>query len=326
MALSVSLKDIKPSLDPKTKQILYEIWQKDAPKLMFGEHQLCVEMNAVGEFFVEKAKKELRETPEVVAQGFKELKELLSENPDLNVPRDVEDYLLVFLRPCKWYAKSAFSLLKRYFQYRLNYPNVYKDLTITKDKTAICAGVIYPLPLRTFEGCRVIVVEGGKHWNPKQVSTHEFFKGVILILFLAFLEYRTQIAGVHIILDVGGLSLNHITYLTPSFAKMLVDFIQKSMPTRLKGIHIVNQSRIFSIAFAIFKPFLEEKVRSRIHIHGTNWESLMAFVDKKALLQRHGGEIKMAEEQYGVTLWQNMLCCEPAFLAELQYGFKTDKQ
>ncbi|KAL0121346.1 hypothetical protein PUN28_006699 [Cardiocondyla obscurior] len=291
---------------------------------MFGEHQLSIEINVLGDYYIQKAKEELRETPEVVAENLKELKKLLAGEPDLIIP-DIDDFYITFLRPCKWYARSAFSLIKRYYRFRQNYPNIYKDLLLTKEKTAICAGLIYPLPLRTEDGCRVLIVEGGKRWKPKEVPLNDFFKGVIFILFLAMVEYRTQIAGAHIILDVEGLSLSHLTYITPTFAKMLVDFIQKCLPTRLKGIHIVNQSFIFNMAFAIFKPFLEEKIRKRIHFHGTNWESLMTFVDKRALLKRHGGEIKMPEGQYGVMLWQNMLSCEPAFEAEQYYGYVTNK-
>lgn len=66
-----------------------------------------------------------------------------------------------------------------------------------------------------------------------------------------------QIAGARVIIDVEGQSLNQIIYITPSFAKMVVDFIQKCLPLRLKSIHIVNQSFIFNMGFAIFKPFLE---------------------------------------------------------------------
>lgn len=314
---------MKDPLAVVCKQEMYEHWLKNAPKLMFGEYQLAVEVNEVGEFFVKKAKEELRETPEVVAQGFKELREFLAGEPNLHLP-DIEDFYITFLRPCKWYAKSAFSLIKRYYRFRLNYPNIYSDLRINKDKVAICAGLIYPLPLRTKEGCRVLVVEAGKRWKPKEVSLNDFFKGLIFVLFLAMVEYRTQIAGAHIILDVEGLSLSHLTYITPSFAKMLVDFIQKCLPTRLKGIHVVNQSFIFNMAFAIFKPFLEEKIRNRIHFHGTNWESLTAFIEKRVLLKRHGGELKMPEGQYGVMFWQNMLSCEPAIEADQHYGYITD--
>ncbi|KAG5314026.1 TTPAL protein, partial [Acromyrmex insinuator] len=311
MTSTATIKD-KPPMITVCKQELYEHWLKNAPKIMFGEHQLSIEISEIDEFFILKAKKDLRETPEIVAQGFKELRELLAGEPDLHVP-DIDDFYITFLRPCKWYAKSAFSLIKRYYRFRLNYPHIYTDLLSTKQKTALCAGLIYPLPIRTQEGSRVLIVEAGKRWKPKEVSTSDFFKGLILVLYLAMVEYKTQIAGAHIILDVEGLSLSHVTYITPSFAKMIVDFIQRCMPTRLKGIHIVNQSFIFNMAFAIFKPFLEEKIRNRIHFHGTNWDSLKDFIDKRALLKKHGGELKMAEGQYGVIFWQNMLSCEPAF-------------
>lgn len=69
------------------KQKMYEHWQKNAPKIMFGEHQLSIEINEIGDFFDQKAKEELRETPEVVAQGFKELKEFIAGNKSLIVPK-----------------------------------------------------------------------------------------------------------------------------------------------------------------------------------------------------------------------------------------------
>lgn len=71
----------------------------------------------------------------------------------------------------------------------------------------------------------------------------------------------SQIAGGHVIIDLDGLSLHHITYLTPSFAKMVVDFVQKCLPGRLKSIHFVRQSFVFNIAFGLFKPFLEVRFR-----------------------------------------------------------------
>ncbi|XP_018055044.1 PREDICTED: uncharacterized protein LOC108691682 [Atta colombica] len=188
---STTIKD-KPPVITVCKQELYEHWLKNAPKIMFGEHQLSIEISEIDEFFIQKAKKDLRETPEIVAQGFKELKELLAGEPDLQVP-DIDDFYIMFLRPCKWYAKSAFSLIKRYYRFRLNYPHIYTDLLVTKQKTALCAGLIYPLPIRTQKGSRVLIVEAGKRWKPKEVSINDFFKGMLLILYLAMVEYKTQV-------------------------------------------------------------------------------------------------------------------------------------
>ncbi|KAL6433084.1 hypothetical protein ACFW04_006394 [Cataglyphis niger] len=309
MASSVTIEE---NIKYLSKEDIYQKWIENASKIKFGEHELCIELDNMDEFFVQKAKEELRETPEIIAESCTQLRELIAGEPDLNVPNENEFYQM-FLRPCKYYPKSAFSLMKRYYRFRLNYPHIYTNLLPSKEKTALCANLIYPLPFRAKDGSRILIIEGGKRWNPKEVSVNLFFKGLIMILNLALAEPKTEIAGGRIIIDVEGLSLTHVTYITPSFAKMLIEFIQKCLPCRLKSIHVVNQSFFFNMAFAIFKPFLEEKIRKRIHFHGTDWGSLMTFIDKKALLKRHGGELDMPEGPFGTTLWENLLYCEPFF-------------
>lgn len=39
---------------------------------------------------------------------------------------------------------------------------------------------------------------------------------------------------------------------------------QDSVPVRIKGLHIVNQPFVFNMVFSLFKPFLREKLRSRV--------------------------------------------------------------
>lgn len=92
--------------------------------------------------------------------------------------------------------------IKRYYRFRQHYQNIYKDLSITKDKIALCAGLIYPLPLRTKEGCRVLIIEAGHRWKPKEVSINDVFKGLLLVLFLAMVEYRTQVCHWKIFLQL----------------------------------------------------------------------------------------------------------------------------
>lgn len=56
------------------------------------------------------AKEELRETPENIEKGFKELREYLKNDTTIHY-RDDDEFLTIFLRPSKWYAKSAYELV-----------------------------------------------------------------------------------------------------------------------------------------------------------------------------------------------------------------------
>lgn len=60
---------------------------------------------------LEAARVQLRETPEIRQEGFKQLRELIKENPDLNFP-DTEEFMEVMLRCCHWYPESAIKLVK----------------------------------------------------------------------------------------------------------------------------------------------------------------------------------------------------------------------
>ena len=56
------------------------------------------------------AEEELRETPEIVEKALEELRELLKNDPTIYF-KDDDETLIIFLRPCKFYAKSAYELV-----------------------------------------------------------------------------------------------------------------------------------------------------------------------------------------------------------------------
>ncbi|XP_011150201.1 alpha-tocopherol transfer protein-like [Harpegnathos saltator] len=290
---------------------------KNAPQVMLSGHRITIEIEELDEFYIQKAKEELRETPEIVAQSIKELKELIAGEINVRIT-DTDEFYTIFLRCCKWHAQKAFSLMKAICLFRQNYPHICTNLKPSRQKEALCSGLIYPMPLRNQDGSRIFVIEIGKRWKPKQISLDQIFIGLLLCTAAATMEPKTQVAGGHVIIDLEGLSLSQVSYFSPSFAKMVTDFIQTALPCRLKSINIVNQSFLFNVVFALFKPFLQEKLRKRIHFHGTNRQSLMAYVDKSALLKKHGGELDATDDSFGVNLWQ-LFCTFDSFFIILNH-------
>lgn len=126
------------------------------------------------------------------------------------------------------------------------------------------------------------------------------------------------------IFDLDGFTLQQALLFTPSFAKMLVDLLQDVFPSRLKALHIVNQSRFFKIAFAVIKPFLRDKLRGRLHFHGKDMSSLHKHIDPDCLPKKYGGTLDIPE----VTADEWMLLlnvCEKEFEAINSFGYKLSE-
>ncbi|XP_058795631.1 alpha-tocopherol transfer protein-like [Phymastichus coffea] len=288
---------------------------------MIGDSELAVRPDEFDDFHRDKAERELRETPEVVQESIKLLCDMLAEEENLFVPLE-EWFLQRFLRPCKWYPKSAFKLIKRYYEYKLNHPEFYDNLVPSNEREIYKSSILTPLPRRCADGARVVVIEAGQQWNPKEVTLEQIFRGAILILEVAITEPKTQVGGVRVIMDMEGLTLTHVTYFSPSFASAVVEFVQKSLTCRLKGFHIVNQSYLFDMVFAFFKPFIHGKLRDRIYFHGVDRPSILDYIDPKVCPKKYGGEFEF--EPLGESLYEYGLTYDEYFTDANRYGYVNE--
>lgn len=151
------------------------------------------------------------------------------------------------------------------------------------------------------------------------------FKGCVIFLEAATLEPETQVNGAVVIFDMDGLSLQQTWQFTPQFAKRIVDWLQDSVPMRIKGIYVVNQPKIFNIVFALFKPFLREKLRNRIYFIGNDLEQLHKHISPKHLPAAYGGTSPLP--RVNGDQWYDMLKqCDPEYKAINSYGVINKKK
>ncbi|XP_046427084.1 alpha-tocopherol transfer protein-like isoform X2 [Neodiprion fabricii] len=291
------------------------------PSLKLGDFTLEFELGPPSAELVEVAKNELRETPERTKEAVAQLRELLNGETDLVWPSDNEAWLVRFLRPVKFYPASALKLIKNYYNFKIKHANVYNDLKPSREKNIFEHNILTVLPNRDQDGRRILIIELGKKWKHNKCSLDEVFKGCVLFLEAATLEPSSQIAGAVVIFDMDGLSLQQTWQFTPPFAKRIVDWLQDSVPLRIKNIHIVNQPYIFNVVFALFKPFLREKLKNRIIFHGTDRKSLHEHLSPKCLPECYGGNLQIPRVT-GPQWLELLLMCDKEYEAINSYGYK----
>ncbi|XP_016907987.1 retinaldehyde-binding protein 1 isoform X2 [Apis cerana] len=237
------------------------------------------------------AEKELRETEENVKDALAKLRTYLEEDKTLHFGMD-DEFLIIFLRPCKFYAKSAYELMRRVAEFKEKNSSILKNLMPNDEEELITKhNVVNVIKERDHKGRRILVVQCGKNWNTSAVNSDQIFRLFYLIHELAMLEPETQIYGTIVILDFEGLSMKQVMAITPNFCMKLLNFIQDAMPLRLKEIHIVKQSLLFNMVWQMIKPFVREKMKNRIFFHGNKMSSFHNYIPASYLPENYGGEL-----------------------------------
>ncbi|GLV42471.1 uncharacterized protein CBL_03208 [Carabus blaptoides fortunei] len=278
----------------------------------------------LGGEFLERAEKEIRETPEVKSEALAALRKLVQDERDLIFPADEEEHLLKFLRPCKFYPDSSFKLMKRFYRFKQKHPKYSENLTPSAMKYAISHGIATFLPNRDKGGCRIMIVQIGTRWNPKEVKLIDLFRCIMMFIEIAMAEPLTQLSGVQVIFDMKDLTMSQVCQFGPSFAAHLLEWVQECIPLRLKGIHIVNEPRIFNLLFAIFKPFMHDKLRKRIIFHGTTRDKLVESFGIEYIPNSYGGNADVPEIS-GQLLAELMCYYEDDFIKASTIGYIKEK-
>lgn len=157
------------------------------------------------------------------------------------------------------------SQLRRIAEFKREHAALLKDLMPEDEKAAFVENdVVNVLTNRDQDGRRVLIVHCGEIWDPKRVSADQLFRIFYLIQIAALVEPITQVRGVVVIMDFDGLGMKQIKALSPTFSKRLLTFIQDAMPLRLKQVHMVNQPFLFNMVWTLFKPFVQEKLKTRV--------------------------------------------------------------
>lgn len=204
-----------------------------------------------------------------------------------------DELLLCFVRGRKYDVSRAYKSLTKYLKMVKSYPELMANLKESELRhqlnKRLQSIVISEKSTRDQHGRHIFIFRAGL-WNPEESTLDDIFRCNLYCLQRLAAEPEAQLNGIVAIADLHNIGLYQARHFTPAYAKKVADLVTGAFPLRILAIHIVRQNWIINFLLSVIAPFLPIKIKSRIHHHGDNWESLHRHVDPAVLPEDYGGE------------------------------------
>ncbi|XP_014287076.1 retinol-binding protein pinta [Halyomorpha halys] len=230
----------------------------------------------------------LNENEEKRVTCVNEIREWLQNNQHLNACEDTFN-ILRFLRSTKYNIESTKKKINDFYTFKSKVPEWFRtrDPMLPEIQSLLKIGVFLPLLKRDNNGQLVIIIRTAAH-DPSIHKQNDVFKVGMMALDLALKAEDTSVYGIVAIFDMKGVTLGHAKVLTVQIIKKAVTSWQ-IYPVRLRALEFINSPSYIDVVLNIFRFFMTQKIKNRIHIHGTNYESLHSIVPKEILPEEYGG-------------------------------------
>ncbi|CAB1439659.1 unnamed protein product [Pleuronectes platessa] len=268
----------------------------------------------------EKARLELNENPDTLHQDIQQVRDMIVTRPDVGFLRTDDDFILRFLRARKFNQTETFRLLAQYFQFRQQNLDMFQSFKVDDSgiKRALMDG--FPGVLETpDQHGRKILILFASNWDQSRNSFIDILRAILLSLEVLIENPELQINGFVLIIDWSNFSFKQASKLTPNILKLAIEGLQDSFPARFGGIHFVNQPWYIHAMYTIIKPFLKDKTRKRIFLHGNNLNSLHQLIQPECLPSEFGGSMP----PYDMGIWARTLL-GPDYNDETEYTLTYD--
>jgi len=237
-----------------------------------------------------QARDELGETDEIREESILTIQEWI-ENEEKPYPLD-DISILWFLRGCKYDIKRTQTRIENFFSFRSQVKEWYSDCDPLKPEltSLLDLGTFLPLPGTDDKGRKVILIRATIH-NPYKDKQDDVFKIMNMVLdVLCREEEAISVTGVVAVVDLSGVGIGHAMQMTPSIIRKAVNSWQDVNPIRTKSMYYINTPLNVHVIMNIFKTFMKEKLRRRLHLHRGNGSKVFkTFVPSHNLPEEYGG-------------------------------------
>ncbi|KAH8247353.1 hypothetical protein KR038_002952, partial [Drosophila bunnanda] len=265
------------------------------------------------------AEKEVNETPDRIQQDIIILRVWIRQQQHLRARTDV-DFLIAFLRRCRYSLEETKRRIDRYFTHYNLFPEIMNNRCVTQRLLDINRLGIHVIPTRPVspEGPRVIISQF-RNIDPKKSNPREAFKLVFIMLELLALECdNASISGLVWVVDCRDVTMEQMMQYDPFLLKKSFALVEQCMPLRFAEIHLINIRKEGLAIFSFVTKFLPSKLPFKFMVHKKS-EDLYQHLPRDAMTIEYGGTNGYQAES--VDFWRQKLLEKKEYLAkDSQYG------
>ncbi|XP_067627425.1 alpha-tocopherol transfer protein isoform X2 [Eurosta solidaginis] len=229
-----------------------------------------------------------------IAGDIIELRQWIEDQPYLTARTD-DQFLVGFLRFCKYDMDATKKRIDYYFTYKTTAGDLLKNRRLDDKVYGICrAGIFATLPKPVGPGGPRIHFTRMGHIDTSLYTAKDIFR---FITFRSEIEANTDdnwiISGVLEIIDFSKIPYALLRQFDANLFKKMAAFLEYGVPTNLVGTHIVNASMDAQIILNLVRLVMKQK--ELLHIH-SSLESLQKTIGKEYLPVEYGGNNGTYEE------------------------------
>ncbi|XP_061393117.1 alpha-tocopherol transfer protein-like [Musca vetustissima] len=243
------------------------------------------------------ANEELGEVTSRIPEDLATLRLWLQHQPHLKY-RDDDQFLLQFLRGCKYSMEKAKTKLDLFYSLKSKYPEMLNLCNVDDPKfREVCKlGTFLTLP-NPVNGTGPRIVVGRYCYPTNKFGVEDIFQpACALHEILLAQDPFACICGIIYIVDFKEATASHFLQMTPNFCMKLVSFLEKSMPLRIKSVYYINTSGAAQQFFKILFPFFSQKLRERVHVMGADLSEMIKDLSIECLPKDYGGNLPSLED------------------------------
>jgi hypothetical protein len=221
-----------------------------------------------------------------------ELKQLIreSDNEHLKAVVNNDEYLRTFVVGRKYNVNHAFDTAKGHMNARHGKYRELYSMPPSSVRHVLESGFFGVLKNRDPQG-RLIGFMRIPKLDIKTMEFDDIFRAAVLIVDSFWYDRTISEKGQIFIVDYSGYNLSIFTKYSFNQKLNFALLFLNNYPTRFKEAHIYNNPRIVSYTYSLIKPFLPEKLRKRIFLHGHNRALLHDKISPDILPQSMGGNL-----------------------------------